>query len=240
VKLSPDPYAGPEGIENDDYIYANDTCAGDQEDVTGDGYSWASSDTAVATLPNRTLHTVAVGGATGSTLVQLQRANPPHCPVTTFGPQQSVTVQKPTITSITPPRGLIGNSVSVTINGTGFGGSGLSVSAGSGISVEINSSTATQIKATFAVASSASGGNSSVTVTAGGGTSAPANFYVQIPKTLIRDAGYGTGGLGALVSITNGNVVDIYGTILASGVWRVSEHRIPPRGPRDPRPDHSG
>jgi hypothetical protein len=92
VQLSPDPFSGPLGIENDDYIYANDTCAGDQEDVTGDGYSWASSDTAVATLSTRTLHTVAVGSATGSTLVQLQRANPPHCPVTVFGPQQSVQV----------------------------------------------------------------------------------------------------------------------------------------------------
>jgi hypothetical protein len=138
------------------------------------------------------------------------------CPQNYFFPQASTKV-KPMITSISPPRGLIGNSVDVTINGTGFGASGLSVSAGSGISVTVNNSNSTQIQATFAIAPSASGGNSNVTVTAGGQTSAPSGFYVQIPQTMIRDASYGSGGLGPLVTITNGNVVDIYGNTLASG-----------------------
>jgi hypothetical protein len=42
------------------------------------------------------LHTVAAGTATGSTLVKLQAARPPSCGVTTFGPNQPVTVQVPT------------------------------------------------------------------------------------------------------------------------------------------------
>jgi hypothetical protein len=40
---------------------------------------------------------------------------------------------------------------------------------------------------------------------------------VQIPETLVRDSGYGSSGLGSLVTITNGNVVDIYGNTLLSG-----------------------
>jgi hypothetical protein len=90
--VDPSAFGGAPGIDNQDSIYANDTCAGDQEDVTGSGYSWGSSDTSVATLPSRALHTVAVGSATGSTLIKLQAARPPQCGVTTFGPQQSVQV----------------------------------------------------------------------------------------------------------------------------------------------------
>jgi hypothetical protein len=92
VVLDPDPFAGPPDEDNDDYIYATDTCVGDQEDVTGDGYDWGSSDVSVATLPTRTLHTVAVGSATGSSLVQLQASRPPKCAVTTFASQQPISV----------------------------------------------------------------------------------------------------------------------------------------------------
>jgi len=34
---------------------------------------------------------------------------------------------------------------------------------------------------------------------------------------MIRDAAYGAEGLGSLTTITNGNVVDIYGSVLLSG-----------------------
>jgi hypothetical protein len=70
VVLDPSPFGGPPGIDNQDYIYANDTCSGYQEDVTASAYSWTSSKTAVATLSKSMLHTVAVGLATGSGLVQ--------------------------------------------------------------------------------------------------------------------------------------------------------------------------
>ncbi len=79
VVFDPTTFGGPPGIDNPEIIHANDTCSGTVDDVTGSGYSWGSSNTAVATLPNSTLHTVAVGSATGSTFVNLQRANPPHC-----------------------------------------------------------------------------------------------------------------------------------------------------------------
>lgn len=92
VVLDPNPFGGPPGIDNSDFIYANDTCSGTKDDVTDSGYSWASSNTGVATLPTRTLHTVAVGTATGSALAKLQWAHPPSCPTQTFGPQQPVQV----------------------------------------------------------------------------------------------------------------------------------------------------
>jgi hypothetical protein len=95
VVFDPITFGGPPGIDNADFIHANDTCAGDVEDVTGSAYGWGSTDTAVATLPNSTLHTVAVGTATGNAAVQLEWAHPPKCPTQTFPPQQSVTVATP-------------------------------------------------------------------------------------------------------------------------------------------------
>lgn len=90
--MSPGIFGGPPDIDNEDYIYATDTCAGDQEDVTGDGYGWGSSDTAVATLPNGTLHTVAVGLAKGNAELKLQWAHPLSCPNEIFDPGQDVNV----------------------------------------------------------------------------------------------------------------------------------------------------
>jgi IPT/TIG domain len=186
VVLDPDPFGGPPGIDNDDYIYANDTCAGDQEDVTGDGYDWASSDTTIATLPNRTLHTVAVGSATGSTLVQLQRANPPHCGLTVFGPTQPVSVQKPTITSFDPNPIMIGvSNTTLTINGSGFG-TDPTVHLPSGITSTGQGSTNSQIVLQgVSVALSTTVGNDNVTVTAGSQTSAPAALTVDGPYHMI-------------------------------------------------------
>lgn len=61
VLLDPSPFGGPPEIDNEDFIYATQQCSNTKYDFTGSGYNWASSNTAVATLPNRTLHTVAVG-----------------------------------------------------------------------------------------------------------------------------------------------------------------------------------
>lgn len=95
VAFDPTTFGAPPGIDNQDFIHANDTCSGTIDDVTGSGYDWSSSDTAVATLPNSMLHTVAVGKATGNTFTNLQWAHPPSCPAQIFAPQQSVAVQKP-------------------------------------------------------------------------------------------------------------------------------------------------
>ncbi len=148
VVLDPSGFFGPPGIQNDDSIYATDTCAGDQEDVTGSGYGWTSSDTAVATLPNRTLHTVTVGTAKGSGLVKLQRANPPSCPLTVFGPTQGVNVQ-PTVTISGPTnipmlhagtQGTDSITVTATGNPSGRTYSWTAVSGGSNITILNNTS----------------------------------------------------------------------------------------------------
>jgi hypothetical protein len=90
--FNPTSFTGPVNIDGGETIDAADTCTGGIVDVTGDANDWASSDTAVATLSKATLHTVAVGSATGSTLAKLQWAHPPACPQTTFGPTQPVSV----------------------------------------------------------------------------------------------------------------------------------------------------
>jgi hypothetical protein len=55
-------------------------------------------------------------------------------------------------------------------------------------------------------------------------TSPTVNFYVQIPKTLIRSPSDGTNGLGGVNVITNGSVIDIYGQTLRSGQCGVYEN----------------
>jgi hypothetical protein len=95
VAFDPGSFDGPPDIDNQDFIHANDTCSGTVDDVTGSGYDWSSSDTAVATLPTSMLHTVAGGKATGSNFTKLQWAHPPSCPAQIFSPQQPVQVQTP-------------------------------------------------------------------------------------------------------------------------------------------------
>jgi len=88
---------------------------------------------------------------------------------------------KPKITSISPPRGLIGVTTSVSISGSGFGGNP-TVNAGTGITVTRGTFNDTQIQASFAVASNAPAGNHNVTVTTAQGTSnSDKVFYVQVP-----------------------------------------------------------
>jgi len=92
TQFNPDPFSGPVNIDGGETIDANDTCIGGIVDITGDANDWGSSNTAVATLANAKLHTVAVGTATGSAEAKLQWAHPPSCPTETFEPQQSINV----------------------------------------------------------------------------------------------------------------------------------------------------
>jgi hypothetical protein len=92
VAFNPTSFTGPVNIDGGETINAADTCTGGIVNVTGDANDWGSSDTAVATLSKATVHTVAVGSATGSTQAKLQWAHPPACPQTTFGPTQPVSV----------------------------------------------------------------------------------------------------------------------------------------------------
>ncbi len=97
----------------------------------------------------------------------------------TLSASANVTVT-PRVDSISPSRGPIATTVSVTINGSGFGTTP-TVNAGTGITVTINSKTNTQIQASFAISSTAPTGDHAVTVTASGQTSNSVNFFVQVP-----------------------------------------------------------
>ena len=101
--LGPSPFGGPPGIYNSDFIHATQTCGGYIDDVTDGGYNWGSGNFGVATLPNSTLHTVAVGSATGNTRIDLESSHPEpsgNCLTTTRAPQQSVSVTSVTFSSI--------------------------------------------------------------------------------------------------------------------------------------------
>lgn len=134
---------------------------------------------------------------------------------------------RPHIDSITPSRGLIGNTIAVSIDGHGFG-INPTVNAGTGIIVTVNfaNSTSFHIDASFAVSSTAAGGNHGVTVTVSGQTSNSMNFFVQIPSSLARfDYPGATNGYGplTLTSSTNNEVRNVVGAVLLTnqcGVYR--------------------
>lgn len=87
------PFSGPPSINNTDYYQAEEQCGGAWDDFTSIATSWQSSNTAVATLPSRTLHTVAPGTATGSAEAYLQGSRPaPACPMIWMAGQQQLNV----------------------------------------------------------------------------------------------------------------------------------------------------
>ena len=185
TELTPSPFSGPPGIDNLDYFQAEEQCGAYWDDVTNSASGWQSSNTSVATLPTRTLHTVAVGTASGSASQWLQGAKPaPLCPAYFFGPNQSVNVT-PVITSINPQTGVVGATVQVTISGSGFGSSAgnVTTTAGSQIQVAIKSWNDGQIGVTFTISSIAATGNYTVVVTTAASAACPScqaqtSFYV--------------------------------------------------------------
>ncbi len=91
---------------------------------------------------------------------------------------------RPRITSISPSRGGVGSTTSVTINGSGFR-SGVTINQMTGITVSnVAFVSSTKITADFKIASDATGGNRSVSVTISGQLSNTVNFFVQIPTSL--------------------------------------------------------
>jgi len=98
----------------------------------------------------------------------------------------TVTTAGVTVTALTPNQGLLGSTVAVTIDGTGFA-SNSSVSAGSGITVtNIAFVSSTRLTASFVIDSAASGGARDVTVTTpgnGGGTRLN-GFTVNVPTAV--------------------------------------------------------
>jgi len=89
----------------------------------------------------------------------------------------------PVIQSVSPAAFAVGDTISVTINGSGFGSSP-SVSAGT-IQVTVSSSTNTQIVATLVIPDD-QGGTQGLTVTANGQTSAAYSIFKQVFTHFLR------------------------------------------------------
>jgi hypothetical protein len=150
--LQPNPFSSPPGFGYQDFYQAQEQCGGTWDDYTGTARSWQSSNTAVATLPNSTLHTLAVGNATGSALNTLQASKPaPRCPQADFQGSQPVTVV-PNITGSNtvwwfngqnPP----GYNTSVTLTSSGGSSTSWSITAGSD-KVRLSGATGTSITVT--------------------------------------------------------------------------------------------
>jgi len=208
--------------------------------------TWSSSDTTIATVNSSGLAT-AQGGGTAyisaswdiTYIYYYQNGcffDPDNCVgghcYHTYDTETAYAAfnVRPKINSITPGRGLVGNTIAVSIDGQGFGVFP-TVNAGNGITSTVNfaNSTSFHIDASFAIASNASGGNQSVSVTVGGQTSNSMNFFVQIPTALGRfDFPPGApGGYGplTLTSNTNNEVRDVNGNVIPGftnqcGVYR--------------------
>jgi len=163
--LLPNPFGGPPGINNTDVMQSLEQCTGDLIDLADDAYNWNSTNTAIATLPTKVLHTVAVGSATGSGTVYVQADHPaPRCPMAYYTPQQPVQV-KPGIISIIPSTGQAGGTSAVSISGSGFGTSPTVNISPTGIEVSrvAVSQGGTVINAAFTIPSGATVGAYSVT-----------------------------------------------------------------------------
>jgi hypothetical protein len=162
------------------YYWYDETIAGTM--------NWSSDNPGVATVNNLAAKGLVTGVSGGTTTIRATYQDYAYSP--SYGcPCNSWQVidlgsdtanVKPSVTSMSPTRGLIGVTTSVTINGKGFG-TNPTVNAGSGVTVTRGSFTDTQVQASFAVASNAPSGNHSVTVTTAQGTSNSVNFYVQVP-----------------------------------------------------------
>jgi len=196
---------------------------------------WSSSNTTVATVDsNGNVSCASAGQATitaywGNAVTTSNGGLQQFCGISscpTTNQQSSVTATvKPTITSISPPRGMVGTATGVTINGTGFISGSTQVNAGSNISVtNVSVSSPTQLTATFTPTNSASaGGNQSVKVAVNGQPSdSSVNFFVQVPTKLVRlDFPGALMGVGPLKAVPPGDVIDLNGNHVRTNVCGV-------------------
>ena len=152
---------------------------------------WSSNNPAVATVATGVVSGVSPGALTISAFISLEspqticwgqldeNGNPLSCPVM----QQFAASDSGTVTpTISPGKGLIGTTVRVTVNGSGFGSNPTVNVGGTGITLTYSSKSDTQIVVDFKMdTASSTAGNHAVSVTGPGGTSSSVNFFVQVP-----------------------------------------------------------
>jgi glucose/arabinose dehydrogenase/subtilisin family serine protease len=117
---------------------------------------------------------------------------------------QALSILVPTVSSIAPSQGTPGATVSVTVNGSGFG-AGTTLSVGAGITVSnLAIVSAAQLTATLTIASGAAPGARNVTVTNPGGGSATlaGGFSVAGATVTVGSVSPNQGAAGATVPVT--------------------------------------
>ncbi len=211
----------------DDGVTAWYPCESQYDDVSTSFYGgWSSAAPSIVTVNTYGTHTGVAVGSTTSQAHGCIQSNNAHikCPNTCPTPIAPVNVT-PVISTLSPGEGLIGNTVAISISGSGFG-SNPTILAPTAITVTIQSAKDNQIDATFAISNSIAPGNQAigVTNTQSNLNSNLVNFYVQVPTTLIRDSDYGSGGLGPVNVITNGSVINIYGDTIRTSQCGVYEN----------------
>jgi hypothetical protein len=216
------------GYENQS-VQAVNSCTERQVDVTGDFPTWWTDNSSIATASGYQINGIAVGStnhnAQSINMYWGPKEDAPSCDASQQQPSAPTEVL-PHITSISPAQGLIGNTVSVTIAGRGFGTSPTIVTV-QGVTATVQSANDTQITASFAISVTPSvTGNANVQVVnqAANVGSNIADFYIQVPTKLVRTDFPGVpNGYGPLVVLTNGNVVNAGGQVLLAnqcGMYR--------------------
>ncbi len=221
-----DPIGVIMGLEGDQDVWAHDSCAGVFDSVLGDiiDATWGTGNHAIATAQGHVITGVAPGNTTNFVQATLRFGGPAakNCPEDPINPSGSANV----LPAISPGQGLIGTTINVTITGSGFGATP-TVNAGTGITFTYNSRSDTSITASFAVASNAPAGYNSVVVTTTAGTALPAvNFYVQIPThiQLYNQPPEAPGGRGPVISVVNGTIYKLDGSVFATNQCGVYEN----------------
>src|ERR1039457_7181791 len=109
----------------------------------------------------------------------------------------------PHITSLNPPSGSPGSTVSLSIAGSNLSSvTGVQLSPSTGITVSNVNATATQVTATVTVAASAPTGQVSVSVSSPTGTSNALMFTLQAPEPQIASLNPASGSPGSTVSLS--------------------------------------
>ena len=187
-----DPLLVPVGSTGGNGVTALDQCTQKYDDVSADFYgNWSSANTAIVRVDYYGTHTgVSAGSTTSSTSGWLTHYGHLLCPDWNPTPRGTANV-KPTITSVSPARGLIGATTkSVTITGKGLSGGHVNTPAAIQVS---NITTATDAQITFdaVISTTAIPGNNAaaIYVTVSGEDSNKVDFYVQVPTSLSIVAG---------------------------------------------------
>src|SRR6516225_5306280 len=187
-----DPLLVPVGSTAGNGVTALDQCTQKYDDVSADFYgNWSTANTAIVTVDYYGTHrAVSAGSTTSNTSGWLQHYGHLDCPDWNPTPRGTANV-KPTITSVSPARGLIGATTkSVTITGKGLSGGHVNTPAAIQVS---NITTATDAQITFdaVISTTAIPGNNAaaIYVTVSGEDSNKVDFYVQVPTSLSIVAG---------------------------------------------------